>query len=71
MFYRCGNCGLYFTKEEMAEKEIYGVRDDFSDHHTSTCGACPYCNSPSFEEVEDLDIVYILNCYIIYSRYVK
>ena len=67
--YRCGDCGKYFTEEQMEEKQIcyeeeYGVAGMFPYNTYDNVCCCPHCNSTNFQECNDEEeIVDVLNDY--------
>lgn len=65
--YYCRDCGMYFTENEMGEKEIcyeeeYGVAGDFPTKTYARVDCCPYCKSTDYyEESDDEEICELLN----------
>lgn len=65
--YYCKDCGMFFTENQMEEKEIcyeelYGIAGDFHTKTYTTVGCCPHCMSIEYEEETDEDnIIELLN----------
>lgn len=56
--YRCLDCFKTFNEEELKTinttyEEYYGVNGDFPYNTPMSYSVCPYCNSESYDEIEE------------------